>query len=266
MSNTCITDRLTTDGIYKLLEKGKDFNISVLDETYSTNAFLKKIAESGGTEGTVVIADSQTGGRGRFTRKFYSPKNCGIYMSILLKPSLASADAVLITAAAATAVAEAIEAVSGKKASIKWVNDIFLNSKKVCGILTEGCLATKNGGFNWAVLGIGINVYEPQNGFDDEIKDIAGAVFKEKQNGLRNRLAAEILNIFSEYYKVLETKSFLNGYRNRSFVIGNRINVIKADKKIPALALGIDDKCQLLVEYDDKSREWLCSGEISIKL
>ena len=244
----------------------KDYKIIVLDETDSTNNYLKLLARNGEHAGTVVIADSQTGGRGRYDRHFHSPKQCGIYMSILLKPDFSAEDAILITAAAAVAVSRAVEKLTGEKPKIKWVNDILKNGKKICGILTEGAINPENGKFLWAVLGIGINAYLPKNGFDKEIEDIAGAVFEERKTGLRNRLAKKILCQFGKLYENIENKTFLEDYRKLSCVINRRISVVKDNELIPATALEIDDNCRLLVEYENGKREFLNSGEISIKL
>ena len=126
---------LTKEGILNYLKDEENFNITVLSETESTNSLLKELAKQGAQEGTVIIADSQTGGRGRYDRKFHSPKGCGIYMSILLKPTLPATDSVLITAAAATAVSEAIFKTCGKTTQIKWVNDLLLDNKKTRKVL-----------------------------------------------------------------------------------------------------------------------------------
>ena len=123
---------LTKEGILNYLKDEENFNITVLSETESTNSLLKELAKQGAQEGTVIIADSQTGGRGRYDRKFHSPKGCGIYMSILLRPTLPATDSVLITAAAATAVSEAVLKVCGKTTQIKWVNDLLLDNNKIC--------------------------------------------------------------------------------------------------------------------------------------
>lgn len=254
-----------TDILNNLIDPQK-FNITVLEETDSTNTMLKEIAKQGEAEGRIIIADSQTGGRGRYDRKFHSPKGTGIYMSILLKPTLPASDSVLITAAAAVAVCEAILKVCGKETKIKWVNDLLLDGKKICGILTEGSLNIRNGGFNWAVLGLGVNVYEPECGFSEEIKNIAGALTGEKQENLRNRLCSEIINCFFDYYNDLESRAFLNVYRNKLCVLGERVAVIKNEETTEAVALDIDNDCRLLVEYMSGEREYLSSGEISIKL
>ena len=258
-------DKLSVCGIEKYLKNKEKFDISVFESVDSTNAILKNSAQNGEKEGTIIIADSQTNGRGRFVRKFHSPSGSGIYMSILLKPDLPAENAVLITAAAAAAVSRAVENLSQKNTHIKWVNDILIDNKKICGILTEGGINTKTGGFDWVVVGIGINAYEPDGGFEDEISHIAGAVFKEKTPDLRNRLTAEIINCFWDFYKHLEQRTFFNDYKNRMMVIGKEITVIKGGTKTFAKCLDLDSNCQLLVDYGE-SREYLSSGEISIKL
>ncbi len=256
---------LNKEGILSCLKNHSKFDVCVLDTVDSTNNLLKAMAKEGRKEGTVIIADSQTGGRGRYDRKFYSPKGTGIYMSILLKPRLKAKDSVLITAAAAVAVNEAILKLFQKETYIKWVNDLFLNGKKVCGILTEGALNTETLRLNWAVLGIGINVYEPENNFHDEIKNIAGAIESERQPDLRNRLCAEIINRFFYYYEKIEKREFLDIYRQKSCVLGKEIEVLKNENNLKATALDIDNDCRLLVSYENGSKEYISSGEISIK-
>ena len=258
-------DIISKDGIKKHLKNSDAYNITILNTVSSTNAHLKETAFSD-NEGNVIIALSQTSGRGRFSRIFHSPEGCGIYMSILLKPKMPAENAVLITAAAACAVAEASEKLSGKKADIKWVNDVLIENKKICGILTEGSIDVNSGNLNWVVLGIGINAYKPKDGYPEEIKDIAGAVFDEEKEDLRNQLTASVLDVFWDYYISLKDKTFLDSYKNRSIVLGKQISVIKNDIFLPAKALELNDNCQLLVEYKTGEREYLSSGEISIKL
>lgn len=258
-------DIISKDGIKKYLKNIDIFDIHIFDSVSSTNAVLKEVASSA-KEGTVIIALNQTAGRGRFGRKFYSPDDCGIYMSILLKPKFSAKDTVMITAAAASAVADSAESLSGKNTYIKWVNDVLIDNRKMCGILTEGNINLENGGFNWAILGIGINAYLPQNGYPEEIKDIATAVFDNEQEDLKNRLIAKVLDSFWVYYISLKDKTFLDSYKKRSFILGKEIRVIKNEISTPARALEIDDDCRLLVEYKTGEREYLSSGEISIKL
>ncbi len=186
-------------------------------------------------------------------------------MSILSKPSLVASQSVLITAAAGVAVSEAIETVCNKSPEIKWVNDLMLDNKKICGILCEGAINTKSGILDYTVLGIGINLYKPENNFDEEIKDIAGYVTETETQGLKNRLISEIINRYFYYTNNLESKEFLDKYKKLSCVLGKEITVIKQNNK-KALALDIDDACRLKVKYPDGKTEYLSSGEISIKL
>lgn len=240
-------------------------DITVKQTVTSTNAVLKENAAAL-KEGAILIAAEQTSGRGRFARKFYSPDGSGIYMSIFLRPQLAAENSVLITTAAAVAVAKAAEELSGRKAGIKWVNDVLMDGKKICGILTEAALDIESGKLDYAVLGIGLNAYEPDGGFPDEIKNIAGAIFDEKNNSLKNQLAAKIITYFFEFYSSLEKRSFLEAYKEKSIVIGKKILVISGDKKIPATAIGIDENCRLEVCYENGKKDILSSGEISTKL
>lgn len=258
-------DILSSEGIKQHLKTPQAWEISVFNSVSSTNLLAKEAALQGKSEGRVIIAESQTDGRGRLGRKFESPKDSGLYMSILLRPDLSPENAVLITAAAAVAVSDAVESLSGKPTKIKWVNDVIANGKKICGILTEGGINPENGKFSWAVLGIGVNVYEPQNGFRPEIKDIAGAAFSKEKSGLKNRLAAEILNIFEQLYNNLSSRSFFEGYRKRMLTIGKQVSVIRNDNKRKALCLDLDYDCRLLVEYDDGTSEYISSGEVSVR-
>ncbi len=257
------TDIINKEEISKHLNN--KFHIEVLDSVDSTNLYLKQKA-SALSEGSTVIALSQTAGRGRFARKFYSPQESGIYMSILLKPDLHPSDAVCITAAAAVAVCEAIEQFTDNHPKIKWVNDVFTDKGKVCGILCESAINAKNGKIEWSVVGIGINVYEPQGGFENEIKGIAGYLSEHTVEELKNRLCAYIIDRLVNLSHELKNKSFLYKYKKLSFVLGKEISVVKENELIPAKAIDIDDNCRLLVQYSDNRTEYLNSGEISIKL
>ena len=261
------TDIISCQGIrkYLSLDISDIFDIEVHDTLDSTSTFLKGKVYNGAKEGSVVIANEQTSGRGRIGRTFYSPKDTGIYMSILLKPDNYTSDkAIKITTMAAVAACEAIEAVSGEKAMIKWVNDIFVNGKKVCGILTEGSFDMESGLMDYAVLGIGMNVYEPKNGFSQELKDIAGSILKDNVSDAKNRLISSFLNNFYKYYHSEDTMIYVNNYRERSFIIGKDISVISRNNSSRAKVLGIDDNCRLLLQYEDGKEEYCSSGEIKI--
>lgn len=243
----------------------RGLSIIVRDGVTSTNRLLKTLAEEGAPEGTVLIAASQSEGRGRLGRSFYSPDGTGLYMSILLRPTVPASESLSVTAAAAVAVCRAIEAVSSRVARIKWVNDVFCDDKKVCGILTEAALDPTTGGLSYAVLGIGVNVCDPKEGFPAEIAQTAASVYGNGEGDV-NRLAAAILDAFFEQYGELEQKRFVREYRERSLLGGRRVTVKKADGDREATAVEVDEQCRLRVRYDDASEERLSSGDVSIRL
>lgn len=261
-------DILSAQSISSYLnEKTKSLRIEVHKKVESTNTILKSIAAGGEAEGKVIIAEEQTSGRGRFGRSFYSPANTGIYMSILLRPGFTAQESLFITTSAAVAVAEAIEKMSGCEAKIKWVNDIYCNDKKVCGILTEASFNIENGMLDYAVLGIGLNVINPDEDFPDDIKNIATSIYSKETytGGKRSKLAAEILNNFMFYYENINERTFLKGYRKRSLLIGKEISVISPSNSRKALAVDIDDECRLIVKWEDGNIEAISSGEVSIR-
>lgn len=261
------TDILSPQGIQKYLNpQYAQMDIQVLSTVGSTNALVREKANDGLAEGYTVISNGQTEGRGRLGRNFYSPEGTGIYMSILLRPSNYSArQAVKITTIAAVAMCEAIEETTGKVAQIKWVNDIFVEGKKVCGILTEASFGLENGLLEYAVLGVGLNVYYPREGFPKELEQIAGAIYTEPQEDMKNRLAAAFLNHFMEYYSKREQADYIDKYRSRSLAVGKQIEVLFANQIRHAHVYGIDDDCRLLVKYDNGETESLSYGEISIR-
>ena len=216
------------------------------------------MAEDGATEGTVLVASEQTLGRGRMGRKFVSPADTGIYFSILLRPDIPASDSLFLTTSAAVAVAKAIEDVSDKKAKIKWVNDVFVDNKKACGILTEATFNMETGKLNYAIVGIGIN----------EIDKVATAIFDKESDSInkRSKLLAHVLNYFMDFYNSFESKSYLKEYIDRSILLGKNITVIDKDCNKTAKAISIDDECHLLVRFEDGTEKLLSSGEVSIKL
>lgn len=258
-------DMLSAAGVEKYLGDNSGISLTVYKETDSTNTRLRELAANGAPEGTAVIAGMQTGGKGRLGRKFFSPSNTGLYLSILLRPEMTAADAVRITTAAAVAVAEAVEKISGKRSDIKWVNDVYMNGRKICGILTEASFNLENGGLDYAVCGIGINVYEPEGGFPEDIKDIAGAVLDTPAEDIRNRMAAMVLENFMGYYRHLSENSFLQGYQSRLMWRGEDINIIRGSEITPAKLIDADEKCRLMVRYEDGTEDTVSSGEISIR-
>ena len=237
----------------------------VLDKATSTNTLMKEVAAEN-EEGFVIVAGEQTAGRGRMGRSFFSPGDSGVYMSLLLKPQIKPEGAVQITTAAAVSVCKALKHLGVSDSKIKWVNDIYIGNRKVCGILTESSFNSQSGVLDFAVLGVGINIYESEEGFPEEIKDIAGAVFTQKQENLRNEFIAEFINVFFDYYKVLSSKKHMKEYKENSFVIGEEVNIIQGENIRSAKAIDIDENCNLVVKLSDGSTEKLYSGEISVKV
>ena len=252
-------------GIKKYMRKyANDLSVFTFERIDSTNNLAREYAEKGHGQFTVIIAEEQTKGRGRLGRSFYSPANSGIYMSLILRPTLPPEKALYMTTAAAAAVAEAIEDVCQKRTEIKWVNDVLCEGKKVCGILTEGVF-DQNGSFRYAILGVGVNVYQSKEGFPEEIKDVASHLADTPLYELRSRLAAEILERFISYYKKIEDKLFMKSYRERLCFLGERVNVISGDTLTPATVIGLGDNFELEVVFDDGKRTLLSSGEVSIR-
>lgn len=260
-------DIINSQKISELLDNNlkNKINLQVLEKATSTNTLVRKLA-SENDEGFVIVAGEQTAGRGRMGRSFFSPGDSGVYMSVLLKPEIKPEGAVQITTAAAVAVCRALESLGVSDSKIKWVNDIYIGNRKVCGILTESSLNSRGDMLDFAVLGVGINIYESPEGFPDEIKDIAGAVFSERKENLRNKFIASFLNEFFCIYEKLYSKKHLEEYKEKSFVLGKDINIIQGEKIRVGKAIDIDDNCNLVVALPDGKTEKLYSGEISVRL
>ncbi len=255
-----IMDIITKQGIEKLLNT--NITVEVLESVGSTNTLLKQRAKDGLPAPYLLVTSHQTEGRGRMGRSFFSPDNSGIYMSLLLKPDLSPEKVILVTTAAAVAVCRATEKLCGCNPQIKWVNDIFADNKKVCGILTEASFSPQGDKTDYVVLGVGINLYSPQNGFPDELSDIAGYILEHRQDGLKDKLIAEIIN---EFYNVWQT-DFTEEYKNRCFVLGKKINIFSPAGTKEAQAHDIDKMCRLKVRYNDGREEYISSGEVSIRI
>lgn len=262
------TNILSAASIENYLDEDPFFKIHVFKSIDSTNEAAKREALNGAEEGSVWIAEEQTAGKGRKGRSFYSPPKTGIYMSLLLRPSFPPMTASLLTSVAATAVAVSLENILGVKTGIKWVNDVFLDGKKISGTLTESAMSVENNGLDYVIIGSGVNIEPPEEGFPSELKSIAGSVLKtgEGFGDIRNRVAAEILKHLKEYYHHLESRSFLPEYRSRLFFLGEEIDVVFPGERKTATALDITDDCHLLVRFEDGTIRELDSGEISIKI
>ena len=258
-------DRLSAAEIRRWLtakEIGRELEIH--EQLDSTNNRAKALASAGAPHGAAVIADSQTGGRGRLGRSFFSPEHSGVYLTVILRPDCAPERANLLTSLAAVAAARAVEKVADADVKIKWVNDLYLNDKKICGILTEAGFGMEAGRLEYAVTGIGINVNRME--FPPDLRETATSIGNE--TGVspdRNRLIAEILNELDALYGDLETGAFLEESRRRSNVTGRTVTVIEGGRQYPARAVEIDDQGRLVIETET-GRTCLNYGEVSLKL
>lgn len=261
-------DRLSGDKIKEYIgNKYSDVQVCVLEETDSTNDEVKRMGHNGAKEKLVVLSEKQRGGKGRMGRSFYSPSAKGIYMSMLFRPRKEQAeDVVLITAAASVAVCRALKKTMGKEPKIKWVNDIYLDNRKVCGILTEAVTNPEDGSIGMVILGIGINCEEPEKGFPAEIREIAGTICKKGEHCDRNKLAAAVFNEVQMLYDELAERTFLREYRSYSLVIGKKVRFASKEQWQEAIAVDIDADGGLIVEMEDGSRQVLRTGEITLRL
>lgn len=260
------SDVLSSEGIKLYLnEEYKNIPIFVYKTIGSTNSEAKLLAVQNAVHGTVIISEEQTKGRGRFGRDFFSPSDSGIYMSIILKPKLNIENSVLVTTAAAVAVCQAIDKFTHGVPMIKWVNDIFIGDRKVCGILTEAVTDFESGMMDSVVVGIGINVKTNQEIFPLELQNTAGSIFNDGDNFIRNQLSAEIINNLLTIAKSLSNKNFMQIYKQRSIILGEHILYKKNNIWYEGYALDIDDFGGLIVYTSEGQKITLNSGEVSIK-
>ncbi len=240
----------------------------VFPELASTNDTARELARQGAPDGLVVIADHQTGGRGRRGRSFFSPQGVGLYLTMIFRTTLPAAQAVQITTMASLAAARAMDEASGTHTQIKWINDIYLNGRKLCGILADG-VPNGSGGFDYMAVGIGINVNTPVEAFPSELQTSAGSLYSETGHMTdRNRLAALLIAHLMQCRDGLTQNlpHHMAEYRRRSCVLGQKIRVYGGGcDGAPGTAVDIDDNGHLLVQMDTGEYRLLNSGEITIR-
>ena len=263
---TNVGNILTEDAVRASLNV--DCDLEVYTVVTSTNDLMKE-REIGETP-RVIVANKQSAGRGRLGRSFESPGGTGLYFTIGFKPRFDMDRAPIVTMAAAVAICRAIEHVVKIHPVIKWVNDIFYDGKKCCGILTEAQTDLENGSFESIICGIGVNCFP--GSFPPELEGIAGSLSDEVGSFSRSTLAAEMINEFVALLDQVQDRGFLDEYRERCFVTGETIKVHSNydDKGVLANALEIADDGGLVVEYLEGpkagSRETIHTGEISISM
>ncbi len=241
-----------------LSDDAKDIRIETVYIIDSTNDEMKRRAEKGEEEISLLVAEEQTHGRGTKGRSFFSPEGTGIYMSFLLRPTYTPQECTFLTTMAAVSCAKAIEKVAGAKLQIKWVNDLYLSGKKAGGILTQAHLSKSGKEIEWAIVGIGINLSEPEGGFPDELKGIA-TTLEKKDGQIKNRLISEIVNEFVFYYRSLTQKEFIEEYSKRLLGLNEEITV-KDGEEYKGTVIGIDDMCRLIIRLPDGGEKILNSA------
>ena len=255
---------MNTNDIKKYLKSNVD--IYLYDVATSSNLIAKELACSYAKEGTVVVVKSQTNGRGRLGRSFISNSENGLYMSLILRPKISIDKCIDITTLAAVATLEAIEKTSQARAQIKWVNDIYINDRKVCGILTESAYNNEENCLDYVICGIGINILPPQNGFDEEIKDIAGAIFEnEAPLDYKAILCASIIDCFFKYYNELDNKAYMSAYKEKSSIIGQNVDVYRGNEIVSGVAIDITDNAELVVKKENGEICVFNSGEARVR-
>lgn len=261
--------------VKRYLNNGDRFKIHCYHSLSSTQDKIKEMAASGAPDGTAVIADTQSAGRGRQGREFFSPSGAGIYMSLLIRPSvsapgLSPRETTLITALCAVVTAEAIETVTGRRSDIKWVNDVLCDGLKVSGILTEAEFNGGGDGYEYIAVGIGINLFD--RGFPKGLRGVACALYEKKPRSalrLKARLVSEILSGFDRRFSIFASGdlSFTEEYKKRSFVIGKSVDMIVGDRTVGrGTAVSLNDDCSLNVKTDAGETQTLRFGEVRIRL
>ena len=258
------SNRLSEEGI-RLYLKNPETAIQFYEEIDSTNRAAKQAAISGTAgHGDFVVAKQQTAGRGRRGRSFFSPEESGIYLSILLEPGETLQGSLLLTTTAATAVHKAVEKVCGISLGIKWVNDLYRNGKKVCGILTEAITDFESGNIEYAIVGIGLNLFVSEH-LPEELAEIAGGLFDTKEDAQkvdRNLLIAEIVNILLEEAKTLRLSET---YVRYNIIPGHPIQILDGERSRRADAIAICEDGRLLIREENGEENRLSYGEVSVR-
>ena len=261
------TDILSIHGIRQYLNRRwEGLDLELLPCASSTNALLRERAVSGAPEGSVILTNQQTNGRGRLGREFYSPTDAGLYMSVILKPQGTIHDSLLITTAAAVAVYRAVAQICGIQLDIKWVNDLFYKGKKVCGILTEAVTDFEGGNIEFVVVGIGLNLYLDQEKLPQKLRSIAGALYETKEDAERtdrNQLTAMIVN---ELRKETADLKLSPDYVTHNMIPGHQITITDGTSSRQAFALEICRDGRLKVREEDGQETILSFGEVSVTI
>ncbi|MCB5953616.1 biotin--[acetyl-CoA-carboxylase] ligase [Enterococcus sp. CWB-B31] len=260
------SDILSAEGIQLHLAPDlPKLSIKILEGSASTMDDAKLSAILGEPANTLIVADTQEAPKGRFGRPFFAKKGGGIYMSILLRPNQVFEEMAQYTTIMAVAIAEAIEELTDQITEIKWVNDLYINGKKVCGILSEAISDVESGQITTIIIGMGINFSIRQEEFPEEIQQKATSLFSSSLPTItRNELISAIWNHF---YTILneDNLEYMERYRKKSFVLGKEVTFVQNNQEYQGYAATINNRGELIVQLHDGSEKILSSGEISLK-
>ena len=263
-------DLLSRPGILRCLgEHPWRDRLVVLDSVDSTNTYAKKLALAGSPDGTVVISNNQTAGRGRMGRTFQSPRDKGIYLTVLLRPNLPPERLMPVTAMAGVAVCDAVEQVCGVRPGLKWPNDPVIGGRKLCGILTELSLEGETGRVQYLVLGIGVNVSQQPEDFPPDVAEIATSLSAYLGREVsRPQLAAAMVRELERLYTTLlsgDLSSYLASYRQGCVNLGKTVQLLGDGKREVVTALDIDPDFGLVVRTETGEEKVVRSGEVSVR-
>ena len=263
-----MTEQALTEEAIRPWLRRKDQPIICLDTVDSTNNYAKTRAAQGAPDGTAITAECQTGGRGRLGRSFQSPKGKGLYLTVLYRPHLPPSEAVKLTAYTALAVCAGVQAATGVRPGIKWTNDIVLNGKKLCGILTE-MVTNSRGALDYVIAGLGVNVSHRPEDFSPDVAAMATSLAQELDRPIdRARLCGEILNAMERI-----RQAWLAGrgdilwarYQADCLTLGRHVRLLGQEEPREAFAEDIDRDFGLRVRYPDGRQETVTAGEVSVR-
>ena len=260
-------DLLSRETVEQYLHRTRE-NLHVLETVDSTNSFCRRLALEGTPDGTAVLADCQTAGRGRRGRSFQSPAGKGLFFSVLWRPDCAPEELLPLTALSAVAVCRAIQRVTGVRPQIKWPNDLVLGGRKLAGILTEMALEGESGEISHVVVGIGINVHQKKEDFQGEVGEIATSLDRELGGSVcRGQLAAALLEEmdFLRREVLLAPEKWLETYRSACLNIGRDVQLLRGEERQRVRAVAVDEQFGLVVRHEDGQVETVRSGEVSVR-
>ncbi len=241
-------------------------HILYFDRLPSTNDYAKHLAKEGAPEGTVVIAGSQSAGRGRMGRSFHAPQGLGLYLSLILRPGCEPGKLMHLTCAAAKASCDAVEHCTGLRPKVKWINDLILQNKKLGGILTELSINSKTGLVDWAVIGIGINCLHKSTDFPRELQAAATSLLAAEIPVSPEILGASLIDaLYRMNQQLFDRDALMSVYRKDCLTIGQDVLLTQSGNQTTVTVLDIDADGSLIVRCQDGTQATVCSGEVSVR-